>query len=176
MRWVKRIFFTLAIAIVLLAAISFLLPREVEVARSTTISAPPEEIYPHVASLEKFSEWSPWSQVDPMMQVTYSGPETGVGNKMEWTSDNPNVGNGTQEITAAVENERVETALDFGGMGTAIAAFDLVKSGDATEITWGFKGDMGNNPIGRWMGLMMDSWVGADYEKGLAALKAKVEG
>jgi hypothetical protein len=35
---------------------------------------------------------------------------------------------------------------------------------------------MGVNPVGRWMGLMMDRWVGADYERGLANLKALVEG
>jgi hypothetical protein len=52
-----------------------------------------------VNSLQAFSEWSPWGDYDPDMQVVYSGPETGVGNTMEWTSDHRNVGNGRQEIT-----------------------------------------------------------------------------
>eukprot|EP01023_Acetabularia_acetabulum_P038207 TRINITY_DN36513_c1_g1_i1.p2 TRINITY_DN36513_c1_g1~~TRINITY_DN36513_c1_g1_i1.p2 ORF type:complete len:157 (-),score=35.49 TRINITY_DN36513_c1_g1_i1:16-486(-) len=34
---------------------------------------------------------------------------------------------------------------------------------------------MGSGPMGRWMGLMMDRWVGADYEQGLQNLKAVVE-
>ena len=34
---------------------------------------------------------------------------------------------------------------------------------------------MGMNPMGRWMGLMMDGMVGADYDQGLANLKALVE-
>ena len=34
---------------------------------------------------------------------------------------------------------------------------------------------MGLNPIGRLMGLMMDRWIGGDYEKGLAALKQVCE-
>src|SRR5690606_16939708 len=42
-------------------------------------------------------------------------------------------------------------------------------------VTWSMQADMGNNPIGRWMGLMMDSIVGADYETGLASLKKLVE-
>ena len=176
MRLIKRLLQFVLVAAVLLVGIAFLLPREIEVTRSATISAPPEEVFEHVSSLQKFSEWSPWGDIDPDMKVTFSGPEMGVGNKMEWESNDRNVGNGVQEITAIVENERVESALDFGDMGTALASFDLVKSGDATEITWGLKSDMGNNPIGRWMGLMMDKWVVADYEKGLAALKTKVEG
>ena len=28
----------------------------------------------------------------------------------------------------------------------------------------------------RWMGLMMDNWVGGDYERGLVNLKELVEG
>lgn len=176
MKAIKRLFQFTIVIVAVLALASFLLPREVEVTRTATISAPPDEIFPHVNSLAKFSEWSPWSSIDPDMQVTYSGPEMGVGNKMEWQSEHPNVGNGAQEITAVVENERVETALDFGDMGTAMASFDLAKTSEGTEVTWGLKSDMGNNPIGRWMGLMMDKWVGADYEKGLASLKAKIEG
>ena len=35
---------------------------------------------------------------------------------------------------------------------------------------------MGARPAGRWLGLMMDNWVGADYERGLSNLKALVEG
>jgi len=42
-------------------------------------------------------------------------------------------------------------------------------------VKWGFATDMGMNPIARWMGLMMDRWVGADYQKGLARLKDLVE-
>jgi hypothetical protein len=34
---------------------------------------------------------------------------------------------------------------------------------------------MGMNPVGRYMGLMMDRWVGGDYERGLLQLKAQVE-
>ena len=47
---------------------------------------------------------------------------------------------------------------------------------EGTKITWGFDSDLGMNPIARWMGLMFDSWIGADYETGLANLKNLVEG
>ena len=42
-------------------------------------------------------------------------------------------------------------------------------------MTWGLEADMGNAPVGRYMGLMMDRWVGGDFEAGLARLKALVE-
>jgi len=83
------------------------------------------------------------------MILTFDGPAAGVGNKMTRASENPQVGNGTQEITASAPNERVESAPRFG--------------------------DMGLNPVGRWMGLMMDGWIGPDFETGLGNLKTLVE-
>ena len=60
-------------------------------------------------------------------------------------------------------------------MGSANAKFVLAAKNGGTEVEWGFVSDMGMNPIGRWMGLMMDSWIGADYERGLSKLKEIAE-
>jgi effector-binding domain-containing protein len=35
--------------------------------------------------------------------------------------------------------------------------------------------DVGMSPVGRYMGLMFDTWIGKDYEEGLANLKKLVE-
>ncbi|MGI9426807.1 MAG: SRPBCC family protein, partial [Hyphomicrobiaceae bacterium] len=95
--------------------------------------------------------------------------------KVQWQSDLDSVGTGSQEITESVADQRIETALDFGQQGTATAGFDFRPSGEATVVTWRFKTDVGNNPIMRWMGLMFDTWVGEQYEKGLANLKVEAE-
>lgn len=176
MRLLKRLLVTLVVLIAILAAASFLLPRNVTVARTTTIEAPADQVFAHLNSLQAQAAWSPWLNIDPDMVQTYSGPDAGVGNRLDWTSDHPNVGNGSQEIIEMTENESVTTALDFGAQGTANAALLLAASGDTTEVTWTLETDMGNNPIGRYMGLMMDGMVGGDYETGLANLKTLVEG
>ncbi len=176
MRILRNIVLGLVAVVVILAAASYLLPRHVTVERSVTIDAPPNEVFPEVNSLQRASEWSPWLAADPETELAYSGPEEGVGNRLEWSSENPRVGSGSQEITASEPDERVETALDFGDMGTGRAWFDLAPQDGATEVTWGLVADMGNSPVGRYMGLMMDDWVGADYERGLQNLRATVEG
>ena len=86
------------------------------------------------------------------------------------------VGIGKQQIVESIESQNVVTALDFGGQGTALAAFNLVEAGGKITITWDLETDMGISPIGRYMGLMMDKWVGGDYEVGLSNLKAMIEG
>lgn len=172
LKWIFRLVIVLA---VLFVGIAYLLPREVSVVRSTDINAPASEIFPHFNNLSATEAWSPWLDRDPNVQVTYNDIPEGAGAAMTWASENPQVGNGSQEIVESVENMRVVTALDFGPQGTAEATFELLETGGVTNVTWGFVTDTGMNPMARWFGLMMEDFLGPDYEKGLANLKALVE-
>lgn len=176
MRFLRNLLIFVVLVVVAAVAVAYVLPRQVPVERSVVIAAPPEEVFPYLNSLQRAAEWSPWLGIDPEVQLAYEGPEEGVGNTLAWVSEHPNVGSGRQEITASEPNSRVESSLEFGDMGTAMAWFALEPEGTGTRVTWGMMADMGMNPVGRWMGLMMDRWVGADYERGLANLKALVEG
>lgn len=175
MRLLKNIVIALLTLVVVFVGVAFLLPREVTVSRQALINAPPEKVFSYVNDLRKFNEWSPWEQKDPQMKQTFTGPDAGVGQKVVWESDHKEVGSGSQEIVESTSPNHVKTALDFGDMGSASATFDLEGFDGGTRITWGFATDTGNNPMMRWMGLMFDSWVGAEYEKGLANLKALAE-
>ncbi len=175
MRLLKNIVIAIITLVVAFAVVGFFLPREVAVSRDIAINAPPDKVFGYVNDLRKFDEWSPWAKRDPDMQQTYSGPDSGVGQKVAWQSDKDDVGSGTQEIVESTPPSHVETALDFGEMGTATATFDLEGFDGGTRITWGFKTDLGNNPFMRWMGLMFDGWIGKDYEEGLAHLKTLAE-
>ena len=175
MRILKRIVAAILVVVILLVVVAFFLPRDVTVARSIEIDASPAVIYPLVADLRRAAEWSPWLELDPDSEITFTGPADGVGQTMSWKSDHPNVGSGAQSITMLEPDRKVETALDFGDQGTATASFDLEPEGSATKVRWGFKTDLGFNPVARYFGLMFDQWIGADYEKGLANLKAVAE-
>ena len=109
------------------------------------------------------------------MEMRINQPADGVGQRMNWRSDNANVGSGSQTITMLAPDSKVETALDFGEQGTATASFDLEARGAATQVTWGFATDLGFNPVARYFGLTFDKRIGADYEKGLAKLKTVAE-
>ena len=156
--------------------VSFLLPCDVKVARSIEIDAPAAEVFAKVNGLKAGSDWSPCLSRDPKVNLQYSGPDTGVGAKLEWTPEHHQVGIGKQQIVESIESQNVVTALDFGGQGTALAAFNLVEADGKITITWDLGADMGISPIGHYMGLMMDKWVGGDYEVGLSNLKAMIEG
>jgi hypothetical protein len=175
MKTIKRVVGGILLLGIALTIIAFILPRVVTVERSVVINATPDKIFPYLNIMRNGELWSPWLKRDPEAELIYTGPGGGVGSKMEWRSDNKNVGNGTATITESVENKGIKTALNFGSQGTANAWFNLNPQDQSTEVFWGFDTDMGMNPISRWMGLMMDKWVGEDYALGLANLKELVE-
>lgn len=167
------------VALVLVAVvIGFILPDEVHVERAVTIQAPACTIYAQMDDFRRFNLWSPWAEIDPDgTTYTFTGPDRGVGAKMEWSSEDKDVGSGSQEITAVEPYEEVRTSLDLGGRGKADAAFLLDgAAGEGVEVTWTFDTSFEGSLFGRFFGLFMDSWVGDDFEKGLANLKTLAEG
>lgn len=84
---------------------------------------------------------------------------------MSWSSDDPEVGSGSQEIIRSRSTEQVVLRLDFGPQGSAEASFDLQPLGAGTEVIWGFGYEIGYGLIGRYMGLLMEGLVGKTYEK-----------
>jgi hypothetical protein len=157
----------------------FILPSQVHVERAILINATPTEIFPVVSDLTAWDSWSPWANLDPDMEMTITG--SGVGQTMHWHSEDPRVGDGTQEITALASPNSVRTHLDFGSQGIADAALTLNPQDNGTLVSWSLDTDMREGvstlmkPINTYFGFLMDSLIGKDYEAGLASLKAVIE-
>jgi carbon monoxide dehydrogenase subunit G len=174
LRVLKWLFYIIVVAAVMLVAGSFLLPSSVTVMRSIEIAAPPEKVFALVGDLRRFNEFSPWALIDPETKYVFEGPESGVGQKMSWTSANENVGTGSQTVIVYEPPTRVATELDFGQMGKSTATWELEPAGAGTKVNWGFHSQV-DGIVARWFGLMFDRWIGADYETGLQRLKAAAE-
>jgi len=139
----KRVLLGLVVLAVVLVLIGFFLPASAHVERTTTIEASPATVFALVNGYRSFNKWSPWAERDPETEYLFEGPDSGVGAKMSWTSENPQVGTGFQEITLSEPPARVETHLDFGSQGTAEAFF-------AIEPRW----------IGGWTTSRQNPWPG----------------
>jgi hypothetical protein len=170
----KWLFYLIAAIAIIIVGGSFLLPAQAVVTRSIEIAAPPERVFAIVGDLRNFNEFSPWADLDPNIKYTFEGPESGVGQQMNWTSDNPDVGSGSQTISRYEPPNLVDTQLDFGVRGKPVASFDVVPSGGGTNVTWTFGTNLEGIPA-KWFGLMFDRWIGRDYERGLVRLKTVAE-
>ncbi len=143
------------------------------VERTETIEASAEEIFSKVGNLEGWDDWSPWAEMDPDMNKTYSGEQGTVGSSYHWTG-NRKVGEGKMTLTGVEENERVEIDLEFlkPFKSQNITEIVLSPEGDATAVTWRMSGE--KTFMVKVMGIFgrnMDKMVGPDFEKGLSKLK-----
>lgn len=142
-----------------------------EVQRSATVPAPPQAVFDLITDFHRWNEWSPWEDIDPSMQRTFSGAPSGVGAVYEWDG-NRKAGQGRMEITAADAPSRVVIALEFlkPFKSSNTTTFELAGSGELTTVTWRMVGP--KTIATRIMGIFksMDKMVGPDFEKGLARL------
>jgi uncharacterized protein YndB with AHSA1/START domain len=149
---------------------------EFEVTREADIPAPAAKVFDLIVDFHRWTEWSPWEALDPELQRTYSGAESGVGAVYEW-SGNRKAGTGRMEITGADVPSRVVVALQFlkPFKSSNTTTFELTESGGATHVTWRMVGP--KTFMTRVMGIFtsMDKMVGPDFEKGLAQLSTAAQ-
>jgi hypothetical protein len=157
------------------ALAGFLLPAHWEVQRSVTIQAPPEAIYPYVARLKSWPEWSPWTAArDPTYRVYFQGQEMGVGAASTWEGEE--IGDGILTVTESDPSKGVRyDSTVWGGKFVSQGSMTFHPEAGATRVIWKNEGDLGSNPFKRYARLLVDGFLGPDLEKGLANLKRKVE-
>lgn len=157
-------------------AYGFSLPPQAHMERAIVIARPPATVFAVLNSYRDFSAWSPWTRLDPAMQVRIEGPAQGVGARYYWSSAQESVGSGSQEIVESVPHSLIRVALTFSGMDSKNhASYRLTPEGTGTHLVWTHDAEFGGDLIGRYFGLLLDRMLGADYERGLAQLKAFVE-
>ncbi len=146
------------------------------VERSITIEAAPAEIYALVADFRRWVEWSPWEGLDPELQRTYSGAESGVGASYGW-SGNRKAGQGQMTILEVTEPSSISVDLRFDKPFKARndMSFTIGQQGSGSDVHWKISGK--KTFATKVMGLFksMDAMVGPDFEKGLGQLKAVAE-
>ncbi|HHZ65768.1 MAG TPA: hypothetical protein EYN51_09795 [Flavobacteriales bacterium] len=175
MNAIKKIIIAIVAFVALVALISLFRPSEVTVARTAIMNVPAKVVFEQVNDFHNWVNWDPWQEKDPAMKATYEGPEAGEGSKRCWESDHEEVGNGCLTILESVPNTSIKTKLEFEGMSPGFGIWSFEEDEGETTVSWGMKMDMGMNPIGKIMGLMMDGMIGPDFERGLATLTALCE-
>lgn len=173
---IARILIGFAVVILIFVIVVASRPAEFSYQRSTTISAPPSAIFPHLNDLHKWQAWSPWAKKDPNAKETFDGPPTGLGSSMSWAGNN-DVGEGKMTIVDSKPDESVQYRLDFikPFAGTNLAEFTFKPEGGNTLVTWTMTGK--NTFFFKAFSLFVDcdKMIGSDFEKGLADLKTLVE-
>ena len=172
----KLILIIIILAIIVALIYAATKPNTFRIERSINIKASPEKIFPLIADFHYMNAWSAWENIDPAMQRSYSGAESGKGAMYAWDG-NKEIGQGSMEILEATTSSKVLIKLDFYKPFEAhnMAEFTLVQHGETTTVTHAM---FDPSPfISKLMSLVfsMVKMVGSKFEEGLANLKAIAE-
>jgi|SRR5579872_5559605 len=165
-----------AIVVVFLVVVA-MQPPDFRVTRTATVSAPPAIVFAQVNDFHQWEAWNPWGKIDPAMRKIYEGAAAGVGAKYSWIG-NSQVGEGNMTIIDSHPSDLVRIKLEFlkPFKGTNTAEFTFRPQGDETVVTWNMVGKLNFITKAFHLFMNMDRMIGGQFEKGLADMKAIVEG
>ncbi len=163
-----------------LAAVYFILclagPSSMKVERSIEINAPADMIKSKITDLKFFHEsWSPWTEKDPGMKVTYTGENGKEGSTMAWESTVKEVGNGSMTYVHTHGDTVMQTLHFDGHQSDAHIYHVVVASGTGSKVTWIMADETPFVFRAMMLFMNMDKMIGPDFEKGLAKLKVAIE-
>ncbi|MDZ4751428.1 MAG: SRPBCC family protein [Flavobacteriales bacterium] len=173
MKFVKYLFLAVLGIFGVYLVICLLGEKSMKAEESVMMKGTPDMAYEEVVSYKNWT-WSPWKTSDSTIVETLSGPESGVGARSSWTSENS--GDGYQEIVEAVPGKSLKMTMNFGMQDNFSARFLFEQVGDSTKTTWFF--DEAPTPfLGRGIMTMMNmnKTMSNMYKLGLKMLKDKVE-
>ncbi len=177
----KSLLIVLTLVFATLIVGGMFLSNTYHVERSVLILTDKAAIYPQIATLKNWPEWTVWTkEADPSVQFVFEGSEVGKGASMRWDGDKEKMGSGELHLLEADPEHGVDYELTFNhGEYKSTGSLKLEAGSSGTRVLWTNDGTFGAKPIGGWVGLafssMMDDRMGGDFQKGLDKLKSRVE-
>jgi effector-binding domain-containing protein len=175
MKTIVKIFYWLLGIIAVLVMVAFLLPKSYKVERTVFIKSNPDVVYGLTSNFQQWHLWVPWTrETDSTAVFEMTGEPAQVGTSWRW--DGKELGNGEMISTELLPGHLIAYDLAFDkGKYRSKGKILTENQGDSCKVTWLDEGDLGYNPMNRFMGLFMDRMMGPDFEKGLAKLKTVAE-
>ncbi len=162
------------IVIAMFVMIGLFLPAKRSVSHSVETNRPMSTVTDILSGFARFRDWNGLINRDPKMALTISGPELGVGARLDFASQQGSVGSGSWEVIEVIPGEKVVYSLDVPGRGQdKRMTFRFERTGQRNQnvkITQRYTVDYGWNLLGRFAGLYVTREIGDDMKRGLEKL------
>lgn len=169
-----EILISLVIVVALYLAVALVLPSQrhlvekIETNRKLTI------VFDSLNSVRRFKDWNPLVLRDPRIQFTYSGPEQGVGARLDYVSKAEGLGKGSWEISESVPREKVSYKIVNEERGsdkrTSFTFKPTGRNNRNVEITQSYDVNYGWDLLGRYSGMYVRRHIGDDMKMGLTRI------
>jgi hypothetical protein len=179
----KRKMNMLSIILIVVAAIialpfilALFVKKEYRIEEQVIINKPTSEVFSYVKLIKNQEHYSKWVMTDPNMKKTLTGTDGTIGFIYAWESEDKGVGQGAQEITSLIDNQKINTEIrfikPFEGTGYVTMLTDSTGSAE-TRVTWIMEGKSKYpmNITNLFMGKMLHN----DMQLSLQNLKKNLE-
>lgn len=162
---------SVVIVVVLFVLVAAFLPDRRTMQHSTETSHPLRQVFDTVNSFKHFPDWNPLRQHDPKVEYQISGPDVGVGARLDYSSSRKEIGAGSWHITESEQDDQVRYTVYNDAYGqNKNHLLQLTQQGKIVQIDWEYSVDYGWSLPGRYAGLYVDRTVGDDIKRSLANL------
>ena len=169
-----EILISLAIVAALYLIVALVLPSERHLSEKIETNRKMTIVFDSLNSLRRFKAWNPLILRDPAVKLSHSGPESGVGARLDYVSQNEQIGKGSWEITESIPREKVSYKIDNIERGsdkrTSFIFKPTGRNNRNVEITQTFDVNYGWDLIGRYAGLYVARHIGDDMTLGLSRI------
>lgn len=177
-------FLEIVVAVLLVAllgvAVGLVLPASRSISHSVETNRPLNVTFDMLNGFQRFNDWNTMRLIDPNVKFTLSGPASGVGAKLEFSSTNPSIGSGSWELVESVPGERIVYRVIDEAMGhnkTMRFTFDRTgRSQRNVEIRQRYRVEYGWNLVGRYAGMYVATTAGKRVQNGLRLLSNAMAG
>lgn len=171
----RKGFLLLFAIILLLVVIGFLLPSSFKVERSIQVKSTPSVIFPYLNNIQRWREWTSLNEEkDFSLEISYFGPDQGIGSGMEYSGDK--LGSGQIEIIDNELDQRVDFFLLLNKRIGSHGRISIAPIGvNESRVSILLKGDVGFHLPNRYIILFMDNISGALFDDSLKQLKTTLE-
>lgn len=165
---------SLAIVAVLFIVVGFLLPSHRHVEHSVETNRNMSIVFDTISSFNRFTDWNVLPLRDPNMDIRISDPASGVGARLDYTSEEEGLGQGSWEIVDVVPGKSVSFAITDEERGqnkrTTYTLTPTGRNNRNVRITQTYDVDYGMNLLGRYSGMYVSSGVGEAMKMSLQRL------
>ena len=163
---------SMAIVAVLFVIVGVLLPSSRHLTESVETNRKLAIVFDTLNSFKRFDDWHPFAL--GKVSLNRSGPESGVGARIDYDSEVSGVGKGSWEIVESDQDARVVYRIEDDKRGsdktTSFTLKPTGRGGRNIEITQDYRVDYGWNLLGRYAGLYVSRNVGDTMKFGLGRL------
>ncbi|MCZ2140424.1 MAG: SRPBCC family protein [Bacteroidia bacterium] len=171
-----KVYLIVFLIVFLFFGISRFFPHTYYVERSIVINKPVETTFAFLSNYHNWEKWSLWDKnIDSTLIYFYNKKQDTLGARQYFNGDL--LGKGYFETTLFKRNEVIQFKLSVNrDERTAAGTFSFIANeNNTTELHWIDSGDVGNNPLKRYMIPYVTKNTSVTLDQGLERIKNEVE-